>query len=235
MPTAPNIATGQPAKPQGSSFIGDFDPYETFGPGPRGSRERLPGASPFDDVGAGDNRIGAGSYQLPRAYSGWHPSARAAVPVAAGYERGLQPFLDFLQKEMGRDISGDLFSESADIIDSNAQEGRRLSENEMTRSGYRGASAQSPFAALQLQLESAARGGALGTAARQSVLAAQERKLRLGTTQQQVLASLAQAWMGPSQLQAGIASKAPVGSVGPSYLPVAINGLSSLIGAGAGP
>ena len=221
------LATSQPTKSGG--FYGGFSPDDTFG------TDYGQDFNPFTGVGAGENRRGAGAYGLPRSYSGWNAGARAAVPVAAGYERELTPLLQYLKGEMGRDMAGDLFSESADTIDANLQEGRRLSENEMTKGGYRGASAQSPFAALQLQLESAARAGALGTASRQSVLAAQERKLRIGGMFQNTLASLAQAWMAPSQMQAAASTKSPVGSVGPSYIPSIVQAGAGLISAGAGP
>ncbi len=214
-----------------SGFLGGFNPDQTFGPytGPRGDQH-----NEFTGAGYPNAPPGAGVYGLPIAYNGWSPAARAAIPVASGYERGISPLLKFLQGEMGRDISGELFSRSQGIIDSNQAEGRRVSQNEMTKSGYRGATAQSPFAALQLQMESAARGGALGQAARQSVLAAQERKLQIAPTIQQMLASLSQAWLVPSQIQAGSVSRAPIGSVGPSYLPAGISSLAALLQAGAG-
>lgn len=245
-PQSPNTARMQPATTPGygapagnqgggGGFLGAWNPDQVYGPyyDPRPGFERQSVYNNFSGEGYPGSQPGAGAYGLPRSVNGWSPAARFAIPIAGAYEQQLSPVLGFLKNEMGRDIQGELFSRSMGITDTNLAEGRRLSENQFRQSGYRGASQQNPFMALQLQMEGAARGGALGTAARQSMLAAQERKLQIAPTIQQMLASEAQAWMGPAQLQAGSVSRTPVGSVGPSYLPSGINTLASLLQAGA--
>lgn len=214
----------------GAGYFEGFDPAEYYGSEPGWPYEDFSLFTP----GPHGAKPGAGAYGLPQAFGGWNPTARYAFPVAAQYERGMRPYLDFLEKELGKDMTGDFFGQQKDIYEAQSGEAGKKREQEFARAGYRGGGgATSPYAALQLQTEAAARAGALGEAARQSVLMEQSRKMEVGRMQQNTLASIMQAMLMPAQFGAAAGSRTPV-SGGVSYIPSVINGIGALLGAGAG-
>jgi len=187
--------------------------------------------NPFANVGGGDNRKGAGLYNLPEAFAGWSAPARYAFAPSLSYAQQLQPATDFYKSEMGKDYGNDLYNRSADIYEAQAKNARRLGQQGLARAGYGGGGAVSPFASLQVQQESAARAGALGSAARESVLQAQQMKAESARNYQNSLSSWLQAMLVPAQLQAQASSKVPGTNLGPPLIGPAMNLAASGISA----
>lgn len=208
------------------SFSG-LDPNSQFGE----STKKYTG-NPFYSVGQGDNRKGAGLYQLPPAFQGWSAPSRYSFAPALQYADAAQGAVDYFGGEMNKDYSKDLFSKSSDIYEAQARGARRKGEQGLARSGYSGTGGtSSPFAALQVQQEGLARAGALGTAARESVFHAQQMRSEMGRNYLNALGSQLQALLIPAHLQNAAKGKVPTGGIGPSLIGPAMNMASSFVNA----
>lgn len=211
--------------PSGGPYAG-FDPSSYFG-----TTGQYGNTNPFTNVGAGDNRLGAGMYNLPQAFAGWSGAARGAFGPALDYASKVQPVADYYKGEMGKDYQADLYGRSSDIYDAQQKDASRKGQQGLARAGYGGGGAVSPFAALQVQQEAAARAGTLGSAARESVLQAQQMKSEAGRNYMNSLSSYLQAMLVPYQLQSQSISKVPGAPMGPSLWGPAMNLGASAIGA----
>lgn len=198
-----------------------YDPTRFFGQ-PAGAYS----GNPFQ--AGSPSQWGTGATGLPKTFFGWNASARYAVPFSLDYQRRSAPITQFFRQEMGKDYQGELMGLSKDITETNLSEGSRAQGQAFTRAGLSSGAGVSPVGAMQLQMESAARSGALGMAARQAVLQAQAMKLGVAQGYQNHLANLYQAMLVPAYLQQG-AHGAPVGPVGPSMV-----GPAYQFGTGAG-
>lgn len=216
----------QSSPPTLGPFAG-LNPSDYFGGGSNSKS-----GSPFYPYSAGA-RLGSGLYGLPKAFSGWSAPARYAFAPALSYAQQAQPAIDYYKGEMGKDYGKQLYSLSSDIYESQAKDTRRKTEQGLARAGYGGGGAISPFASLQVQQEAAARSGALGQAARESVLQAQAMKSQAANNYMNSIASYMQALLVPAQLQSASSAKNPVGSVGPSLIGPAISALGNFVGAAA--
>lgn len=213
----------------GDGYFSGLDPNNMFGPstkdGPRYD-------SPFYGVGAGDNRKGAGLYGLPPAFAGWSAPARYSFAPSLQFAEGAQQAADFYGGEMNKDYSKDLFSKSSDVYEAQARGARRKGEQGLARSGYSGTGGtSSPFASLQVQQEGMARAGALGSAARESVLNAQQIRSEAGRNYLNTLSQQLQALLVPAHLQAAAKGKVPTGGVGPNLIPSAMNAGAAFLNA----
>jgi hypothetical protein len=220
-------APGIPAIPGGSPVAG-YDPRDIFGASPKWPTN----VNPFFSVGVGENRTGAGSYGLPPAYTGWGAPARNAVPFVFDYADRVDPTLESLRQDAGRDFEGELYGISSDTMEAQFSDAKRKREQGFAQAGYGGGGTVSPFAAQQLQLEGAARAGQLGNAARQSVIQAQALKAEASRNYLNAVQSRLMAMLIPAQLQLGTSTKQPTGTIGPTSLagPI-LNAGASVIGA----
>ena len=199
--------------------ISDFYGGEDFGP----NRDYKPGP--------GGSNSGSGMYGLPKAFSGWSGPARYAFAPAMQYAEDAAPIAEFYKGEMDKDYQKDLYSRSSDIYEAQSKDAGRKRTQGLARAGYGGGGAVSPFAALQVQQEAAARAGALGSAARESVFQAQAMRSEAARNYGNTLSSVFQALLTPAQIQASRKSRVPLGNTGPGIIGPALNAGASLIGA----
>ncbi len=204
--------------------IAGFNPTSFFGAQPAGAYS----GNPF--TGANKNQQGRGLEGLPDTFAGWTAPARYSFAPAGNFVQGVQPVADFFQNEMNTDYGSQLFGQSSQIIDSQFADAKRQQQDQLQRAGMGGGSAVSPLASLALNEEAAARSGAYGTAARQSVLQAQQMKSQAAQSFQQTLAAMMQAMMAPAQFQASRNAAVPIGQVGPSPQGLIGPGLNALGG-----
>lgn len=187
--------------------------------------------NPYWAVGVGDNRLGAGYYGLPPAFSGWTGAARYSIPLSQEYANKLNPVIEHFQKNMGKDYSKELYGLSADAYEGAQRSAKSQQEQGLARAGYGGGGAVSPFAALQVQQEAQARAGAMGTAARQGVLQAQQMSDENARGLYNALGGWLQGLLVPSQLQAAQTSQSPTGQLTPSLWGPGLNAGAAAFGA----
>jgi len=181
--------------------------------------------------GKNGSPAGAGLYGLPKAFSGWSGAARYAFAPAMDYAEQMKPVQDYYKGEMGKDYQADLYGRSSDIYEAQNKDASRRRQQGLARAGYGGGGAVSPFAALQVQQEAAARAGALGSAAREAVFQAQAMKTEAARNYGNSLSSVFQALLTPAQIQASRRSRVPLGNTGPGLIGPAMNAGAALIGA----
>lgn len=219
--------TQPPSGPTGGPFQG-LNPPGAFG-NPYGISQPF---GPFVRTNQHD-QYGAGLYGLPDAFTGWSGPARYSLGPALSFSAESQPAIDYYKGQLGKDYSKELFGLSSDVYEGQAKSGRAAQEQGLARAGYGGGGALSPFAGLQVQLETQARAGALGNAARQSVLQAQQIQAEASRSYLNAISQRLQALLTPAQLQNAGATKTPAGQIGPSYIGPALNLGASLINAAA--
>lgn len=218
--------------PEGQAGFGNFNPQTFFG-GADPSQVGPPNSyGPFNRGNQYD-QFGSGLYGLPAAFQGWNGPARYAFAPAMQYAQGMQPLLDQQKANMGKDWQKELYGQSADVFNAQDAEGKAKRNQAFAQQGYGGGGQMSPFAGLQLEQESLARGGALGTAARQSVLQSQQMQSQFGRDYQNSLATVMQALLTPAQYQMSQTAKVPVGGNGPSLIGPGLSALGGLLNLGA--
>lgn len=205
--------------------LSDYAPQGFFGGGEGGPYGK------FKDATGKGTQPGAGMYGLPRAFSGWGAPARYAFGPAMQYVDQMRPVADYYKGEMGKDYGADLYSRSSDIYEAQNKDAARRRQQGLARAGYGGGGAVSPFAAMQVQQEAAARAGALGSAAREAVFQAQAMRSEAARGYGNSLSSIYQALLAPAQIQASRSSKVPLGQTGPSLVGPAMNLGASFVGA----
>lgn len=211
--------------------FGNFDPQSIFGTDP----SQIGKSNPY----GGFNRtspqeaFGSGLYGLPPAFAGWTGASRYSFAPALQYAQGMQPLLDQQKQAMSKDWTKEFYGQSADIFNAQDSEAKAKRSQGLVQQGYGGGGTISPFASLQLEQESMARAGALGTGARQAVIQSQQMQSQLGKDYQNSLATIMQALMTPAQLQAAQTGKVPVGGAGPSLIGPGLNALGGLFNLGA--
>ncbi|MBM3276067.1 MAG: hypothetical protein FJZ00_13020 [Candidatus Sericytochromatia bacterium] len=192
--------------------LSDYTPESYFGGGEGGPYGK------YSNPTGKSTQHGAGMYGLPRAFSGWGAPAKYSFGPTMQYVDQMQPVADYYRGEMGKDYGTDLYSRSSDIYEAQNKDASRRRQQGLARAGYGGGGAVSPFAALQVQQEAAARAGALGSAARESVLQAQAMRSEAARGYGNTLSSIYQAMMAPAQMQAARSAKVPIGPTGPSLV-----------------
>lgn len=206
--------------------LSDYNPQDFFGGDSSGS------GGFFGKYGSSSgNAKGGGLYGLPKAFSGWSGAAKYAFAPAMQYAEQSQPIMDYYKGEMGKDYESDLYNRSSEVYEAQNKDATRRRQQGLARAGYGGGGAVSPFAALQVQQEAAARAGALGTAAREAVMQAQAMRSEAARGYGNSLSSVFQALLTPAQIQASRGARVPLGPTGPSIIGPALNAGASLIGA----
>lgn len=166
----------------------------------------------------GQDQFGTGMRGLPGTFRGWNAAARYGFGPAMQYDQRMRPVAQFFQGEMNRDYGKELYGISSDIAETQFTEARRQGQQQMTRAGYGGGGAVSPMASLQLSQEAEARSGALGLAARQAVLQAQQMRMGAAQNLQNVQANRMQAMLTPAMMQRAGTARGPMPSMGPSLV-----------------
>lgn len=220
-----------PNQPNYEPTSGPFE--DTDIKGAFGTGDLYKGVSEFSGVGAGENRYGAGLYGLPAAFSGWTGAARYSLAPMLEYTNKSKLAQDLYKNDLSKDYQKDLYSISADTYEGQAKDARRRGNQAMAQAGYGGGGGTSPFIGLQVQAESEARAGALGSAARYSVMQAQQMRAEAARGYLNSIAADLQAMLAPAQLQAAQTAKSPSGSVGPGYIAPAADAAAGVFDAGA--
>lgn len=227
----PATVPGPPASNGG--MFGTLDPAGMFGTlmDPT-SAGRYQANGPFNPVNKYD-KPGAGLYGLPPAYAGWSAPARNSLFPTLLFSQQAEPAIAALKGQMNKDWTGELYNQSADIIDTQQQAAKREGEQRLARAGYGGGGTISPFAGLQVQQENLARSGQLGNAARMSIMQGQQMKAEATRSYLNSIAQNMQALLTPAQLEVSRQAKVPIGG-GVSLIGPALNAAAAGIGAFAG-
>jgi hypothetical protein len=146
------------------------------------------------------------------------------------YDQQMQGVSDYYKGEMNRDYGKELYGISSDIAETQFTEARRQGQQAMTRAGYGGGGGVSPMASLQLTQEAEARSGAMGLAARQAVLQAQQMRMGAAQNYQNVEANRMQAMLTPAMMQRAGSSRGGLPSMGPSLVQPAANAAQGALG-----
>lgn len=199
--------------PTGGAYEG-FSPTDTFGGNPEWTQE-----NPFFARGQGENRSGAGLYNLPPAFAGWNATSRYSFAPTLDYVNQTKDAIGQLKSDSEKDYQAELFGMSSDALEGQFSDAKRKREQSYAQAGYGGGGTVSPFAAQQMQLEGAARAGQLGNAARQSVIQAQSMRQEASRSYLNAVQSQLQAMLVPAQLQLAGGTKQPLaGPIGPTSL-----------------
>lgn len=222
----------RPTPPNQGPFQG-FNPANYFGSNQTpAAQQQLQVQGPFARQNQFDP-YGAGLYGLPNAFQGWSGPARYAFGPGLAFSQQAQPAIDYYKGEMGKDYSSILYSQSADTINAQQDAARRQGQQRLAQAGYGGGGLISPFAGLQVQQENLARAGALGSAARSSILQAQQMRSESARNYLNSIAQNMQALLTPAQLEISRSAKVPT-TGGVSYIGPALSALSAGLGAYAG-
>lgn len=174
---------------------------------------------------------GTGITQLPETFAGWEGAARYSFLPAMMYAQQSAPLGNFYRQQMNQDYGSTLFNQAKQQIGAQSGALRSQMQQASARSGTGGGGATSPMAQYQLQNEAMARAGQLGTAARASVLQAQQMRTAGAQGYQNYLSSLYQALLAPAQFQTARHASSPVGQAGPSMVGPALNAVGGFLNA----
>ena len=198
--------------------LNDANPGGYFGTDPNARGQGQGGNFQGPWSPGNQSQFGTGMRGLPGTFQGWNAGARYAFGPGMQYDQKMQGVSDYYKKEMNTDYGKQLYGMSSDIAEKQFGEARRQGQQQMTRAGYGGGGGVSPMASLQLSQEAEARSGALGLAARQAVLQAQQMRMGAAQNYQNVEANRMQAMLTPAMLQRAGTARGGLPSMGPSLV-----------------